>query len=194
MIRRLFGRMTGESMSMEDPELLAKKVAALQVRLDRADAERAIAHVMYRYIYACDELKDANRIASYFTEDAIWEGRGNFAEFGQTVGRDAIHQMFVDNPVMLPFTAHFLSNPIVGLSYDGNEGWGQWHVLEAATLRDKSAQVWIAAWYENDFVKVGDDWRIKHIRYTDSFVVPYEEGWLKARYVSPISLMKQSRI
>lgn len=181
-------------MYYEDSELLEKRIATLQERLDRFEAERAIGHVMYRYIYACDELKDADRIASYFTEDAIWEGQGNFEEFGQTIGREAIREMFVENPKMLPFTAHFLANPVIGLSLDGTEGWGQWHVLEAATLRDDSAQVWMAAWYENDFVKVGDDWKMRHVRYRDSFVVPYEDGWIKTRYVSPITLTKQSKI
>lgn len=180
--------MTEEEGSMEN------RLAALEERLDRYDSERAISLLMYRYIHACDELKDAKQIASYFTEDATWEGQGNFAEFGRTIGRPAIEQMFIDNPSMLPFTAHFLTNPAIGISCDGSEGWGQWHVLEAATLRDNRAQVWMAAWYENDFVKVGGEWLISHIRYRDSFVVPYEEGWLKTTYVSPITLTKQSKI
>jgi ketosteroid isomerase-like protein len=173
---------------------LARRLAAVEERLDRADSQRAIAHLMYRYIYACDELKDADRIAELFTEDAVWEGQGNFAEFGSTVGRDAIREMFVENPTMLPFTAHFLTNPVIGLSMDGEKGWGQWHTLEAATLREGRAQVWMAAWYDNDFVRVDGDWRIRRIRYRDRFVAPYEEGWLRTRYVSPLTLVKQTEV
>lgn len=146
---------------------------------------------MYHYIEACDRSKDADRISSFFTEDAVWEGRGNFAEFGQTRGRRAIRDMFVENPAILPFTVHYLTNPVIGLSMDLRTGWGKWHTLEAATYRQRSAQVWIAAWYDNDFEKVGYDWLIKHLRFTDIFVAPYEEGWLRARYVSPNSLVKQ---
>lgn len=177
-----------------DDDVVAKRLDDLQERVERIESQRAIAHLMYRYIYACDELKDADLIADLFTEDAVWEGKGNFAEFGATEGKDAIREMFVGNPEMLPFTAHFLANPVVGLSMDGSKGWGQWHTLEAATLRDGRAQVWMAAWYDNDFVRVGEDWKIQHIRYRDRFVCPYEDGWLHTRYVSPQTLLKQTQL
>jgi ketosteroid isomerase-like protein len=176
------------------PADLAARLEAVEHRLDRIDSERSITRLMYRYIYACDELKDAAAIAECFTEDAVWEGRGNFDEFGATVGRAAIHEMFVENPKMLPFTAHFLTNPVVGLSQDGLKGWGQWHTLEAATLRDGAAQVWMLAWYDNDFRRVGDDWKISHIRFTDRVVCPYDEGWLRTRYVSPLTLTKHTTL
>ena len=111
-------------MDYEELELLVKRIEQVQARLDRLESERRIAHVMYRYIHACDELKDADVISSLFTEDAIWEGKGRFSEFGQTIGQEAIHEMFVENPIMLPFTAHFLTNPVIGLSMDGTRGWG----------------------------------------------------------------------
>lgn len=181
-------------MDYEADGLSQKMLASVHERLDRLEAERAIAHTMYRYIHACDHLKDASRIASFFTEDASWEGRGNFSEFGTTVGREAIRQMFVENPKILPFTAHFLTNPVIGLSQDGRKGWGEWHVLEACTLKDGAGQVWMVARYDNDFEKVGEDWLIRHLRFTDTFVAPYEEGWLKARYVSPLTLERRGRL
>jgi len=156
--------------------------------------ERAIAHLMYRYLRACDETKDAEVIASYFTEDAVWEGQGNFAEFGATRGRAAIQQMFVKNPQILPMTAHFVTNPVITLSLHRQSAWGEWHFLEAATLRDEKAQVWIAARYDNDFAKVGRDWKLSHVRYRDSFVCTYEGGWLKERYVSPLTLHKSTAL
>jgi hypothetical protein len=178
----------------EELELQEKRIEDLLTRVERIESERQIAHVMYRYIHACDELKDAELISSLFTDNAVWEGKGRFAEFGQTVGREAIRAMFVENPIMLPFTAHFLTNPHIGLSMDGTRGWGKWHCLEAATLKDEKAQVWIAAWYDNDFELVDGDWKIKHIRYEDTFVAPFEEGWLKTRYVSPQTLVKESQL
>lgn len=181
-------------MDLSQEELFEKKLENLEHRLELLEAERAIARTMYHYIEACDRLKDPDRISSLFCEDAIWEGKGNFAEFGQTIGRPAIRQMFVDNPTILPFTAHYLTNPVIGVSMDLRSGWGQWHTLEAATYRERSAQVWISAWYDNDFIKVGSEWLIKHLRFTDTFVVPYEEGWLRTRYVSPNTLIKQTEL
>jgi hypothetical protein len=181
---------------MDEDEVgrLTDAVGRLERKIAHLEAVRQIAQTMYRYIRACDEDKDPDRITSFFTEDGRWEGRGNFAEFGVTTGRKAIRAMFADNPTILPFTAHFLANPVVGTSQDGARGWGEWHVLEAATLRDRSAQVWIAARYDNDFVHAAGEWLIEHLRYTDTFVVPYEEGWLKSRYVSPLSGVKIGRV
>jgi ketosteroid isomerase-like protein len=167
---------------------LDARLAAIEARLDRVDDERAVAQRMYDYIHACDEIKDARAVANCFTEDAIWEGQGNFDEFGQTIGREAIHAMFVDNPRMLPFTAHFLTNPVVKVAADGLTAWGRWHTLEAATLSDRTTQVWMLAWYENDFRRVGDDWLLSHIRFRDRVVCSYEDGWVGTRYISPQTL------
>lgn len=168
----------------------AARLDDLERRLARLEAERDVASLMYRYIHACDEVKDAALIASCFTADAVWEGQGYFAEFGETVGTEAIHAMFVDNPVMLPFTAHYLTNPVIEVSPDGEHATGRWHTLEAATLRDRSMQVWMLAWYENDFRRVDTEWKIAHLRYRDRVVCPYEDGWLATRYVSPQTLAR----
>ena len=45
-----------------------------------------------------------------------------------------------------------------------------------------------------DFEKVNGAWLISHLRLVHTFVAPYEEGWLKTKYVSPVTLMKISRV
>jgi hypothetical protein len=178
----------------DDVGSLRARITALEERLWRVEARQAVEHLMYHYIRGCDLLKDATYISSLFTEDAVWEGQGHLAEFGRTVGREEIRQMFVENPTMLPFTAHYLTNAVVTLSLDGTKAYGQWHTLEAATLKGGAAQVWMLAFYDNDFLREGDDWRIRHIRYRDMCVVPYEDGWLKTEYVSPLTLTKLTRL
>lgn len=178
----------------DEVSALRAEVARLKTRIEHHDATSRIERLMYRYIHACDVDKDADLIASMFTEDAQWEGQGNFSEFGITSGREAIREMFVENPTMLPFTAHFLTNASVGVSQDLKVGWGNWHVLEAATLRDHKAQVWMLAWYDNDFVEIDGSWFISHLRFRDTVVTPYEEGWLKTKYVSPLTFAKYTSL
>src|SRR6476620_2213686 len=103
---------------MDWDERTKSELEDLRRDLDQLRDERSIAHLMHRYLKACDELKDPDLIASYFTEDAVWEGQGHFAEFGATRGRDAIRAMFVDNPTILPFTAHFVTNPVIVIGLD----------------------------------------------------------------------------
>jgi ketosteroid isomerase-like protein len=172
-------------------DALARRIDELESRLATVEDERAIERLMYEYIHACDELKDPARIASFFTDDAIWEGQENFAEFGSTHTSVGVYEMFRGNPVMLPFTAHYLSNDHVEIHVDGDRAQGRWHVLEAATLLDRKTAVWMGAWYENDFVRTEAGWRISHLRYRDRFVSPFDEGWAKVRYLSPKTLEAQ---
>ncbi len=176
------------AQSQPEPNLhdLARRVA-------RLEAENEISRILYHYVWLADEVKDASRIARCFTEDAVWEGVGDFDEY-LSVGRDEIQALFQDVPNQLPFTAHWVTNELITLADDGEHAHGQWHILEAANLRDNCAQVWMVAWYENDFQLVDGEWLISHLRLVHTFVAPYEDGWLKTRYVSPVTLMKVSRL
>ena len=162
-------------------------------RVERLEAERDISKILFHYVWLADEVKDAAKIAECFTKDAVWEGVGDFDEY-LSVGRTQIRDLFRDVPNQLPFTAHWVTNEVIDLAEDGMHAHGQWHILEAANLRDNCAQVWMVAWYENDFEKVNGAWLISHLRLVHTFVAPYEEGWLKTKYVSPVTLMKISRV
>jgi hypothetical protein len=173
---------------------LRAKVDQLADRVERLEAIKSVSHLLYRYVYIADKVKDADLIAECFVEDALWEGVGQVSEF-KAVGRREIRDMFHGVfTTYLPFTAHWVTNQVITLSRDGSRAYGQWHILEAANLKDNCAQVWLVAWYDNEFVKVGEDWKISHVRLVETFICPYEEGWLKVKYVSPITLEKISRL
>lgn len=164
-------------------------ITALTARLARLEAKEAIAEVMAQYAYLVDRHESVDELASLFTEDAIWEARGNLAEFGTNTGRENIRNMFAALPESLPFTAHYLTNPQITVNDEATAGRGRWHTLElATTTTGEGAQVVMVAWYDNDFVKVGDDWKISHIRFEDTCVFPFAEGWLHTRYLSPVTL------
>ena len=166
---------------------LRERLDGMERRLERIEAERAIERLMHDYVHAIDVIKDADLTAGFFSPDAVWEGRGSLTEF-KAEGLDEIREMFRGNPSMLPFTAHFLTNPVVDVSVDGAEARGRWHALEAATLYDGETAVWLIAHYENDFVRQDGEWRISRLRFEDRVVCPYDEGWARVRYVSPLTL------
>jgi ketosteroid isomerase-like protein len=173
---------------------LLEEVRSLRRRVDRLEAVRDVSHLLYRYVYVADKVKDADVISEFFTEDAMWEGVGQVSEF-RAVGRQAIRDMFHDVfTIYLPFTAHWVTNQVITLSRDGSKAYGQWHILEAANLKDNCAQVWLVAYYDNEFRRVGEEWKISHVRLVETFICPYDEGWLKVKYVSPITLEKISRL
>jgi len=166
-------------------------IAALTARLAQLEAKEAIAAVMAEYAFKVDHHLPADEIAELFTEDAVWEARGNLAEFGVTRGRSAIRDLFASLPESLSFTAHYLTNPHITVNADATAGRGRWHTFElSTTTTGEGEQICMVAWYDNDFVKVDDAWKISHIRFEDIAVFPFSEGWLRTRYISPITLAR----
>lgn len=164
---------------------LEARLAAVEAGLARVADERAIADLMYRYIEACDHVRDASLIGSAFADDATWEGANRYACWGTTTGRDAIVAMFEATPDVLPFTVHWLANPRIDV--DGDAATGRWEVVQAATFGRTGTPVWVGARYDNRFRRTDEGWRIQHLVYADVFVTPFDQGWVTTPYVDPFA-------
>lgn len=161
------------------------EIEDLRHQVARLQAVHDISTLMAEYARRCDLRENIDAIGELFAEDAVYETQGHLAESPPVVGRAAIVDLFKGLPDLLSFTAHFLANPNVQVGPDGDTARGQWHTLEfATTSTDPSEQLVMVAWYDNDFVRVGSRWVFKRIRFRDTGVFPYSEGWAKVRYVS----------
>lgn len=160
----------------------------LEHRIARLESERRIEAVMAEYLYLVDREPDADRIAALFSEDAIWEPRGNLAVEQQTSrGRSEIRELFAGIPAAMPFLAHYITNASVRVADDLETAHGRWHTFELLSLKSPSVQAVQCAWYENDFVREDGEWRIAHIRFEDTLSFPFLEGWAETRFVSLVS-------
>ncbi len=74
-------------------------------------------------------------------------------KFGRYEGREAIRTFFRGAPRIFPFAIHQVMNPIM------------------------------AARYEEEYVKVGSEWKFKQLKVFPSFLTPYDQGWVKKRFV-----------
>jgi len=148
-------------------------------RLDALESEGAIRRLMSEYQEARDfGTGSGTHIANLFTADGIWEGVGRVAEvLGSHQGREAIERRF---SAPLPFSVHFLTNE--SIIVDGDTAMGTWMYLQ--TTVSKGQAVWIAGRYHNDFVRVEGQWKFRHLRIDGIFVTPYEDGWVKTRFLS----------
>ncbi len=149
----------------------------LEQRLGALEDIEAIKKLKARYCAHCDNNYDADGIASLFTEDAVWDG-GNF---GKQEGREAIRTFFRGAPQIFPFAIHQVMNPIIEVK--GEQATGSWYLFQPATLAEGDQAVWLAARYEEDYVKVGGEWKFKHLRVFPSFLTPYEQGWVKKKFI-----------
>ena len=91
-------------MSLEDIE---RRLRALE------DLEE-IKSLKARYCAYCDDNYDADKIASLFVEDAIWDGGIR----GKAEGRDEIRNFFINASGRLPFAIHMVMNPIIEVNGD----------------------------------------------------------------------------
>jgi hypothetical protein len=63
------------------------------------------------------------------------------------------------------------------IKVDGERAHGSWYLLGPFTLRKGNRAIWLAARYEDDYVKVNGQWKFKHLRAFSRMTAPYEKGW-----------------
>lgn len=150
----------------------------LAKRLDTLEAIEAIKKLKARYCQAADE-QDAEAYANLFAEDAVFDA----GTFGQAQGRQAIAE-FLRNIQQhsLPFAVHYVMNPNIEVA--GEQATGQWYLLEPCTMRTEGEQaVWGTARYEEEYVKVGGEWKFKTVKLIPVFWTPFDQGWAKQQFV-----------
>ncbi len=151
----------------------------LERRIRRLEDIEEIKQLKHRYCAACDDTYDTDAIVSLFTEDAVWDG----GIWGKFEGREEIRGFFRRAPQVLPFAVHMVLNPIIDVN--GDTAKGTWYLLQACTLAEGGDRaVWGSARYDEDYVRVNGHWMFKHLALTSHFWTPFDEGWVKTRFVS----------
>ncbi|MCS6925596.1 MAG: nuclear transport factor 2 family protein [Candidatus Binatia bacterium] len=155
-----------------DAEELARRVQTLE------DIE-AIKKLKARYCAYCDDGYDADGIASLFTPDGVWDG----GPFGKYEGQEAIRTFFRGASQIFPFALHYVTNPLIEV--EGQHATGRWYLLQPATLAEGEQRkaVWLAARYEEEYVKVHGEWKFKRLTVSPAFLTPFDQGWVKKQFV-----------
>lgn len=125
----------------------------------------AIKRLKYRYLRCLDQ-KRWNELAECFTADAhssYGDGKYSFA------GRDKIME-FLENSMSSPsmLTSHRVHQPEIDLTSE-TTATGTWALED--TVIETNAQITIrgAAFYTDEYVKVGGEWKIKSTGYRRTF-------------------------
>lgn len=147
-----------------DLEALARKVNEL------ADVE-AIKRLKARYCDICDAAHDPDRIVEIFTEDCVWEGEG----VATVRGHAELRRLFEDFARQVSFSQHNVFNPQIDVR--GDTAHGSWYLLGPFTFRDGNRAIWVAVRYEEDYVKIRGEWKIKYLRGIGRMAAPHEVGW-----------------
>ncbi len=151
----------------------------LEARIARIEAAEVIRALKARYCDLCDDGYDADALASLFTPDAVWDG----GDLGRFEGPDAIRRFFAGTARALSFAIHHVTNSTISVADDAQSATGRWYLLQAATLRQGNRAVWIAGRYEDELVRVGEDWRFRSVTIRTRFFTPYASGWAEIPFV-----------
>ena len=131
----------------------------------------AIKQLKAEYCDICDDDHNQDRIVTIFAEDGIWEGN----DIGRAEGHGEIRELFKGFADRISFSQHNVFNPRI--TVDGDAAHGIWYFLGPFTMRRGNRQRWLAARYEDDYVKINGTWKIKHLRAIGRMAAPYEKGW-----------------
>ena len=145
----------------------------LEQRVTRMEDIEAIKQLKARYCEICDDNHNPNRITTLFVEDGIREG----GDFGKAQGHEAIRTLFRTFQQLISFSQHMVLNPIIEV--EGNRAKGVWYFFGPFTFRKNTEAKWLAARYEDDYVKVNGEWKYQHLRAHLRMSAPYDTGWAK---------------
>jgi len=181
---------------------IEETVAALARRVEVLEAEAEIRRIQARYMFLCDTpcpefgvRDDTHRIdliMELYTEDAVWEGVGEYYDdqFGLADGAAAIRRHFErfwdrEREPALLLNAHYLTSEQIHV--DGDEAAGQWVHMQPWVFADGSG-VLRSSRLNNTFRRADGTWRITRTRTENVFVAPLPANWASA-YPSTSVLM-----
>jgi hypothetical protein len=151
----------------------------LAERLSVLDDIEAIKRLKAEYCDICDDDHNQDRIVTIFAQDGIWEGKG----VGYAKGPAELRKLFKSFAERISFSQHNVFNPQI--TVNGDSAHASWNFIGPFTFRDGNRQFWLAARYEDDYIKVGGRWKIQHLRAIGRMVAPYETGWTSETKTRP---------
>lgn len=168
--------------------------ADLQKRVAALEAEADIRRLQARYMFLCDTpipepgvTDDSVRIdliLDLYTEDAVWEGVGEFydSQFGRAEGKEAIRHHFrsfwrTSQDSKLLLNAHYLTSEQIHV--DGHAATGQWIHMQPWLFSNGKALL-RSSRLNNAFRKEDDVWRITRTRTENVFVAPLPDNFAEA--------------
>ena len=152
--------------------------ADLQRRIKVLDDIEQIRRLKAQYFAHCDDNYNPDALAEMFVEDAVW-GVGFWGKFE---GREAIRGFFSDVSKSRPFAVHWGMNPIIEVN--GDTATGIWYLFMASTVGEGNYAMWSSGRYDEEYVRVDGQWKIKYLKMTSFFRTPYDQGWVKKQFAT----------
>ena len=133
---------------------------------------RDIETLKYRYT-RCLDLKQWDGFAATMTDDVI----ASYGERLSFTGRDDVVQFMRTSLGAAIITVHHVHHPEIAL--DGDTAHGTWYLQDTVLITEQRMLLRGAAFYDDEYVRTDDGWRIAQTGYTRSYesVETLPESW-----------------
>ena len=146
----------------------------LEARVQLLEAIEAIRRLKIAYARVADDGYPGDRMAVFFTEDAVWDGG---EAFGVHHGRAAIKELFDGVSSQISFALHYMIGHTIDVNLAAGTATGHWYLWAPMIINNKATLGAIT--YDDQYRKVGNDWLASRMTLNTHFVTPYEDGWVK---------------
>lgn len=152
-------------------------LAELEKRVKLLEDIETIKKLKAKYVQACDDNYNPEKLARLFTENGVWDGG---KVWGVHQGRGEIRKFFSEVSNDIIFAVHYAMTPEIYV--DGDKAHGRWYGLVPATRKGNKA-ILMSVFYDDEYERVENEWLIRTSRVSVFFLVPYKEGWGKKRII-----------
>ncbi len=132
-------------------------------RLRRIEAEAAIVRLKSQYARFADDGYSPDGLAGLFTEDGVWDG----GDLLRHRPRRECHPpaLRAAAPARIPWALHYVLNPVIDVSEDGNSATGSWYLWQPCVRQRSSGLVtaWLAGTYADEYELTIEGWRFRRV-------------------------------
>lgn len=161
----------------QDRRSRAERAAGLERVVQQLEDERAIEKLQRIYGFYIDKQL-WTQAAALFSDDATLEVGNSGVYVGKGRVLAYLHSLGPEYPQEGRLYDRMQLQPIVHVAPDGHTAKGRWHLFAQEAMYGEYAN-WGLGVYENDYVKVDGEWKIKNLHLYVRMYTPYSDGWGK---------------
>jgi hypothetical protein len=139
--------------------------------------ERAILDTLYRYCHCVDTPGREREFVSLFTDDAVFDIRGNYPRARRVEGRAGVEAFIAAHRKAGQYHKHIVVNPLITISGDEAHAESSWVVMDKGP---KGPIAGACGRYRDRLVKQTGRWRFKE-RVDEIEVIDLESLGVPAR-------------
>lgn len=148
----------------------------LEARIRKMEDIHAITNLQALYSFHIDNA-EIDKLVELFADDFTWQV--GFDEMTKITSKPTLARFLSKSSEQTPMMRHQPMTPYIEV--DGDRATGIWYLtgmMTSITSNGDEAR-WVQGRYDNEYVRVGEGWKLSCLYFKYNFLTPYEDGWVK---------------